>query len=192
MTGRASEYDLSSGSARLPVSRVALPLVLVLTLAACETQEAELSYAPDSPAVVLGDWIGQPVVREDGTHFVEEPSLQPDLEQALSVEYGVLDKLSNLDSVAAYTATPVDFVGNAFVVEFTPDVELAGDDRRIWLVVNGENGDVFTLLRDEGFPFFRPAIGADLDALAPETIDWVSERSGMPFDEMGRAPASFR
>ena len=152
MTTGPAEYDPISD----PSTAVPRPLLLALTLilAACADRSAPAQTAEPTPAETLSDWIGKSPVGEDGLSFVEEPSIRPALEQALSVEYGVLDKLSNLDSVATYTATPVEFVGGSFVIEYTPDEALADDDRRIWVVVNGDNGDVFTLLRSftGGFP----------------------------------------
>ena len=191
MTTGPAEYDPISD----PSTAVPRPLLLALTLilAACADRSAPAQTADPTPAETLSDWIGKSPVGEDGLSFVEEPSIRPALEQALSVEYGVLDKLSNLDSVATYTATPIEFVGGSFVIEYTPDEALADDDRRIWVVVNGDNGDVFTLLRSftGGFPFYRPAVGVDREALSQETKDWVSERIRIPFDEIGSAPTSF-
>ena len=54
---------------------------------------------PDwTPYEALRGWVGHSPVKEDGTHFVLDPSVRPTIEEAFSVEPGLMAKLSHLDT----------------------------------------------------------------------------------------------
>ena len=75
------------------------------------------SLGPDrAPYELLRGWVGLPPVQEDGTHFVLDPSVRPTIEEAFSVEPGLMERLSTLDQAPTFLAEPIDFVGGAFAL----------------------------------------------------------------------------
>ena len=141
---------------------------------------------PDgTPYEALRGWIGHDPVREDGTHFVLDPSVRPTLEEAFSVEPGLMDRLSHLDEAPTFLAEPVDFVGGAYALAFAPS-EGQDDPRSLWMVIEAETGAVYALLSDGGDTYYRASHDARIDDLRSEAIAWMEAQSGEPFAEIAQ------
>ena len=136
------------------------------------------------PAEVVREWEGQPVVREDGTSFLRQPSVERALKEAFSVEQPLMDALTALDEAPAYTATPVERVGDALAVVLRPNPDLTDDDRTVWLLIDTDSGEAYALLKGRGFAFYRASFDARVADLSPEAVTWVERQSGEPFGQI--------
>ncbi|WP_420455907.1 hypothetical protein [Rubrivirga sp.] len=136
------------------------------------------------PAEVVREWAGRPVVREDGANFLLQPSVQPALKEAFSVESELVAALAALGETPAYTASTVESVGDALAVTLRPDPDLTDDDRTVWLLIDTDSGEAYALLKGSGFAFYRASFGARVADLSPQAVTWVERQSGEPFGQI--------
>ena len=149
---------------------------------------AEVDPADAGPDdVFLGSWVGELPVLDDGTHFTAVPPVRAKLEEAFSVEPGLLDRLSNLDEEPYYLVTPIERAGSMLALTFVPNGRFNEDDRPLHLLVADDASHAFALLTtDAGDTFYRASYDASAEHLPAEAAAWMSEQGGVDFAEMVR------
>ncbi len=152
-----------------------------------ETPLPDASAADRTPYEALRGWIGHPAVRDDGSQFVLQPSVRPQIEEAFEVEPGLMDRLAQLATEPTFEITPVDFAGAAFALAFPANGAVEDDPRSLWLLVDAETGAAYAILTDGGDTFYRASHDARVDDLAPAAVAWMSDASGTPFEALARA-----
>ncbi|PAP81515.1 hypothetical protein B1759_09380 [Rubrivirga sp. SAORIC476] len=176
--GDLSETFVDAGSSE--------PLAVDSSELASASNEPSTDGPDWTPYEALRGWVGHSPVREDGTHFVLDPSVRPTIEEAFSVEPGLMAKLSHLDTEPSYLMEPVDFAGGAFALAFASNPATNDDARSLWMLIEAETGAVFALLADDRDTYYRASYDARVADLRPEAIAWVEHASGRPFGDLAR------